>query len=59
MKFCIDFAGWIEVEAKDRDEAMSIFWNWVGSIQDDTLTDWYKVILKTPWFDVDLIEEED
>lgn len=59
MKYAVDFEGYIFVEAKDHDEAQNIFWEWVGSIQDNTLIDWRKVILKTPAFECDGVEEED
>lgn len=57
-KFTVDFEGWIQVEAKDHDEAQEIFWQWVGDIQDYTLIDWRKVILKTPCFECDGVEED-
>lgn len=57
-KFFVDFEGWLQIEAKDRDEAQEIFWQWVGDIQDNALTDWRKVILKTPTFQYDGAEED-
>lgn len=56
-KFAVDFEGWIEVEAKDHDEAQSIFWQWVGDAQDFALVNYRKVILKTPMFEYDGSEE--
>lgn len=53
MKFAVDFEGWIEVEAKDSDEAQDIFWQWVCDIQDSTLADYKKVILRSPRFQYD------
>ncbi len=54
MKFAVDFEGWIEVEAKDKDEAQDIFWHWVSEAQNFALGSYYKkVILKTPHFDFD------
>lgn len=57
MKYVVDFEGWITVEAKNRDEAQEIFWNWVGDMQDNTLTDWRKTISMCPTFECDGVEE--
>ena len=57
MKFAVDFEGWIEVEAKDAEEAQNIFWNWAGDAQDTALGNYKKVILRTPWFECDGTEE--
>lgn len=59
MKYVVDFEGWIIVEAKNRDEAQNIFWEWVGDIEEKTRYDNYGVILKTPAFQFDGVEEED
>lgn len=59
MKYAVDFEGYIFVEAKNRDEAQNIFWEWVGDIQDNTPENWYKVILKSPAFECNCVEEED
>lgn len=53
MKFAVDFEGWIEVEAKDAEEAQNIFWNWAGDAQDSALVDYRKVILRIPRFEYD------
>lgn len=58
MKYTVDFEGWISVKAKSHEEAQEIFWNWVGDIQDRTHYDNYGVILKTPFFECDGVEEE-
>lgn len=59
MKFSVNFEGFITVEAKSRDEAQEVFWNWVGDIQDKTHYDNCGVILKTPFFEFDGTEEEE
>lgn len=59
MKFSVDFEGWITVEAKSHDEAQEIFWNWVGDIQCKSRYDNHGVILKTPFFECDGVEEEE
>lgn len=56
-RFAVDFEGYIKVEAKSNEEAENIFWEWVGDMQDMTLTDWRKVIIKTPYFESDGSEE--
>lgn len=56
-KFAIDFEGWIEVEAKDAEEAQNIFWQWAGDAEDVALVDYRKVILRTPCFEFDGSEE--
>lgn len=56
MKFAVDFEGWIEVEAKDAEEAQVIFWNWAGDAQDSALGSYKKIILRTPCFEYDGIE---
>ena len=58
MKYTVDFTGWILVEAKNRDEAQNIFYEWAGNIQDNTRADWDKVILQYPSFNYDGVEEE-
>lgn len=58
MKYAVNFEGWITVEAKNRDEAQNIFWEWVGDIQDNILADWYKTIQDST-FQFDGVEEED
>lgn len=57
MKFAVDFEGWIEVEAKDAEEAQDIFWNWVGDVQDSALEHYKKVILRSPRIEYDGVEE--
>ena len=59
MKYTVDFEGWIVVEAKNRDEAQNIFYEWAGDIQDNTLANWRKKILKYPAFECDGVEEEE
>lgn len=58
MKFSVDFEGWITVEAKSIEQAQEIFWNWVGDIQEKTHYDNYGVILETPFFEYDGVEEK-
>lgn len=57
MKYTVDFEGWIVVEAKNRDEAQNIFYEWAGDIQDDTSIRW-KNILQYPAFKCEGVEEE-
>ena len=57
MTFAVDFEGWIVVEAKSHEEAQEIFWNWVGDIQDKAHYDYSGVILETPIFECDGVEE--
>lgn len=59
MKLSVGYVGWITVEAKSREEAQEIFWNWVGDIQEKTHYDNYGIILETPFFAFDGIDEED
>ena len=59
MKYAVDFEGWVVVEAKNRDEAQNIFWEWVGDIEEKTHYDNYGVILKAPTFQFDGVEEEE
>lgn len=59
MKFAVDFEGWIEVEAKDAEEAQNIFWNWAGDAQDAALENYKKIILRTPIFECDMEEIEE
>ena len=56
--FSVDFTGSIRIRAKSQDEATEIFWNWVGDIQDRTLGDWSRLIILSPDFDYNVIEEE-
>ena len=57
MKYAVDFEGWIEVEAKDADEAKDIFWQQGGDAQDNALGNYKKIILRTPWFECDGVEK--
>ena len=59
MKFAVDFEGWIIVEAKSHEEAQEIFYEWAGDIQNNTLINWRKKILKYPAFECDGVEEEE
>lgn len=59
MKYAVDFEGYIFVEAKNHDEAQNIFWEWVDDIQENIFIKWNKVILKSPAFECDGVEEED
>ena len=56
--FTINFTGSIKIRAKNLDEATEIFWNWVGNIQDQSLSDWSGMVTQSPYFDYDEIEEE-
>lgn len=55
--FTIDFSGYVRIKAKDQEEAKNIFWEWLGDLQDKTLTDWDRVV-GLPYFEYDGIEEE-
>ena len=57
MKFAVDFEGWIEVEAKDAEEAQDIFWNWVCDVQDYALGHYKKKILRSPRIEYDGVEK--
>ena len=57
MKFAVDFEGWIEVEAKDAEEAQDIFWNWAGDAQDYAIGHYKKKILRSPRIEYDGVEE--
>lgn len=59
MKYAVDFEGYIFVEAKNHNEAQSIFLEWVNDIEDNTLANWRKVILTSPAFECNCVEEED
>ena len=56
--FAIYFSGCVRVKAKTKEEASDFFWEWVGDLQDKSLTDWYGVITQTPYFENEEIEEE-
>lgn len=56
--FAIDFSGCIRVKAKTPEEASDIFWEWVGDLQDKSLIDWSGVVIQSPYFENDGIEEE-
>lgn len=55
--FTVDFSGCVRIKAKTREEANNIFWEWIGDLQDKTLTDWSGVIA-SHYFEDDGIEEE-
>ena len=55
--FTIDFSGYVRIKVKDQEEAKNIFWEWLGDLQDKTLTDWDRVV-GLPYFEYDGIEEE-
>lgn len=57
-RFAVDFTGCIEVNANTHDEAMMIFWNWVGDIQGSSSTEWQESIAKQPYFECEGVEEE-
>lgn len=56
--FAIDFSGCVRIKAKTSEEANDIFWEWVGDLQDKSLTDWPGVVTELPYFEKDGIEEE-
>lgn len=56
--FAVDFAGYVRVRAKTFEEASNIFWEWVGDLQDKSLTDWSGVVTECPYFSNEGIEEE-
>ena len=59
MRYVVDFEGWIIVDAKDYDEAQSIFYEWAGDIQDNTSGKWHRTILQYPAFQFDGAEKEE
>ena len=59
MKYAVDFTGWVTIEAKSSEDAQNLFWEWVGSIEDNTLIDWHGTITKRPVFEYDGAEEDD
>lgn len=56
--YTIDFLGRVRIKAKNHEEAKNIFWNWVGDLQDKSLTDWSEIITKVPYFEYNGIDEE-
>lgn len=56
--FAVDFLGCVRIKAKTDEEAKNIFWNWVGDLQDKSLTDWSGTVTQSPYFEYDGIEEE-
>ena len=56
--FTIDFSGCVQVKAKTCEEASNIFWEWVGDLQDKSLDDWSRVIVQSPHFENEGVEEE-
>lgn len=56
--FAIDFTGCVRIKAKNPEEARDIFWEWVGRIQDESLSDWSGVVTQYPYFENDGVEEE-
>ena len=48
--YSLDFTGDILIKAKTENEAIDIFWNWVGEIQDMTC-DRFSKILSLPYFE--------
>lgn len=49
--YSLDFTGDILIKAKNEDEAVDIFWNWVGEIQDMTC-DKFSEIISLPYFEM-------
>ena len=56
--YAIDFLGCVRIKAKNEEEAKNIFWNWVGDLQDKSLSDWFKIVTQTPYFKYDGIKQE-
>ena len=56
--YAIDFLGCVQIKAKNEEEAKNIFWNWVGDLQDKSLSDWFEIVTQTPYFEYDGIEQE-
>ena len=56
--FGIDFSGYIRVKAKTPEEASDIFWQWVGDLQDKSYVDWSGVVIQSPFFENEGVEEE-
>ena len=52
--FAVDFSGYIRIKARTPEEANDIFWDWVGELEDKSLTNWSGV----PYFENEGIEEE-
>lgn len=57
--FAVDFSGCVRIKAKTRDEASEIFWDWVGDMQDRSLADWSEVVIQSPYFEKDGVEEDE
>ena len=56
--FAIDFSGCVRIKARTHEEAINIFWEWVGDLQDKTRADWYNVVTQSPYFENEGVEEE-
>lgn len=56
--FTVDFSGYVRIKAKTHEEASDIFWNWVGDLQDKSLIDWSGVVMQSPYFENEGVEEE-
>ena len=56
--YAIDFLGCVRIKAKNEEEAKNIFWNWVGDLQDKSLSDWFEIVTQTPYFEYDGIKQE-
>ena len=49
--YSLDFTGDILIRAKNKDEAVDIFWNWISEIQDLTC-DKFSKIASLPYFEI-------
>ena len=49
--YSLDFTGDILIRAKNKDEAVDIFWNWISEIQDLTC-DKFSKITSLPYFEI-------
>jgi len=56
--YAIDFSGCVRIKAKTDEEAKNLFWEWVGDMQDKTLADWNGVVVQSPYFENEGVEEE-
>ena len=57
--FAIDFLGCVRIKAKTDEEAKNIFRNWVGDLQDKSLSNWSGIVTQAPYFEYDGIDEEE
>lgn len=56
--FAIDFSGCVRIKAKNHEEANHIFQEWVGDLEDKSFAEWSGVVIESPYFENEGIEEE-